>query len=110
MKLEKVVIAGITYDVNYFEDIESVSTDKSRPYRYGELNYWERKIRLLDNKVKKEDDNFVFRNFMHEALHVLADALNISCLEGEENHSDLDTLATGLADMLVRNNMLRKDF
>jgi len=43
-------------------------------------------------------------------MHGVATCANIECLSGDENEETLDTLATVLADTLVRNGMIKEEW
>jgi hypothetical protein len=107
MKLpEKVNICGISYKIAYVDRPSEVDIHK-RESLWGQIDYWTRTIRIYDNDQPVED---VFGTILHEVLHGLTSALNLK--EFEKNHDDLDVLALGLADVLIRNGWLtveRKD-
>jgi hypothetical protein len=104
----KVNIMGTTYTIRYCKKPSDVDIHKYNSY-WGQIDFWTRTIRIYDNGRQDAD---LWKTIIHEVLHGIAQAYNISQLCGERNHSALDTLASAIADTFMRNNWLavkRKD-
>ena len=106
----KVNILGIDYTINYSDnniDINSMSYDA----HLGLINYMTRNINVY---TKHQPEGAVWQVLWHEILHALVDSLGIEALQSQEdekenkkNHAQLDLLATGISDVLLRNGWLK---
>jgi hypothetical protein len=99
---KKVNICGIKHEITYVDKPSEVDLYK-RESLWGQIDHWTRTIRVYDNGQPVED---VFETILHEILHGLTSALNLKEFSKEENHDELDVLALGLADTLIRNGWL----
>ena len=102
MKPETVNILGITYKIEYVKNPAEVDLFK-RESLWGQIDYWTRTIRIYDNETTLED---VFQVLLHEILHGIGTALNLSILTDKDNHDELDVLALALADVMTRNGWI----
>ena len=100
---ESVNILGIVYTSEYVAKPYEVDIFK-RDSLSGQLDYWTRTIRIFDDGKRQHADTW--QTIMHEVLHGLANALDLDSLDqnDEEKHKELDRLALGLVDVLMRNN------
>lgn len=106
MKPQEVNILGITYKIIYVENASEVDVHK-RESLLGQIDYWTRSIRILDDGRSEED---IFQVLMHEILHGVVDTLHLESLDirkSDRAHDDLDLIALGLADVLRRNGWIR---
>lgn len=99
---ERVNILGITYQVQYVESPSEVDIFK-RESLWGQCDYWTRTIRVYRNSRPVED---IWQTLWHEILHAVALELKLKALRDEANHDELDVLALGIADVLIRNGWL----
>lgn len=95
-------ILGVPYEIIYVDNPAEVDW-KRRSSLWGQVDYWERKIRVYDKDRPLED---LWKTILHEVLHALADELKLR-LGKDENHDELDILSGALADTLIRNGLLR---
>lgn len=102
MKPTKLNILGKNYTIKYAKNPASVDLHQ-RESLWGQVDYWTRTIRIYDNKRTVDD---LWHTILHEVLHCLAVDLKIS-LGQEDKHEELDLLAMGLSDFLIRNNLLK---
>lgn len=102
MKPEKVNILGITYKIEYVNSPSEVDIFK-RESLWGQIDYWTRTIRIYDSGRTLED---IFQTIMHEVLHGIGEALNLSILTEEDNHDQLDVLALAMTDVMTRNGWI----
>ena len=103
MRPKSVKILGVNYDIEY-TDISSLNdgkeiNDDSADVVVGDINFWRRKIRALDDP----DKNYLLATLIHEILHAMGDVFNIDMLNDDDNHDDLDTLAFALGDFILNN-------
>lgn len=98
---KKVIATSTEYEVLYFNDAYQVDPNK-REERYGTVHFDNAQIRLY--KKHKQ----LFKTFMHEVLHVINHEYGIGWFNDERFDQDLDRIAVGLTDVLVRANMLRR--
>ena len=101
-----VVISGRKYRILYEKKPSDVDVFR-REALWGQIDYWTRTIRVLDDG---RDDTDVFQTILHEIIHGLVDGLKLRSLEhtreDEDKHKDLDVLSLALADVLVRNGWI----
>lgn len=102
MRPSRIVILGKEYKVSYVDSPSEVDLFK-RQSLWGQIDYWTRTIRVYAADRIESD---IFETLLHEIVHGVAQELNIACLKDEKNHDQLDVLAVGLADVLVRNGMV----
>ena len=103
MKPESVNILGVKYTIEYVDRPSEVDYHK-RESLWGQVDYWTRTIRIYDNGRPLED---IWQTIWHEVLHSLAEALYIESLQGQENESKVDILATAISDTLFRNGWVK---
>lgn len=111
MKLNRINILGMEYSIEYCDNPANVDMNK-RSSLWGQVDYWEHKIRIYDNNTSDEQ---VIQTLLHEILHVIVIDLKIKSLGGGYNnnqstqqHEDLDMLAIALTDTFCRNNLLKQ--
>lgn len=107
MELKKITIVGIPYNVLYFDNPADVDPRKRESY-WGLIDFWAHDIR-----VYKPDGQCIeqtTQTILHEILHGVAENMNIKCLKSDDNHDDLDMIATGLNQVLRENQDLLKMF
>lgn len=99
MKPKSVNIMGQTYSIDYCAKPSDVDIHGQESLM-GQLDWWSRSIRLLDQPSK----DALWQALFHEILHGLD-------LDGKLKlkHETLDLLATLLYDTLNRNGWLRLD-
>jgi len=107
MKPKKVNILGKEYKIIYVNNPAEVDNQK-RTSLWGQIDYWERIMRVYDNGSGNRGIGDIWDSIVHEILHGLAQELNIKCLQGESNEDTLGILAMGLTDVLLRNGWLKK--
>ena len=95
MKPDKIWICGIPYRVVWCENAYDVDLDR-RKMLCGQHDPWDNTIRLHDNNRPWESK---FQTLWHEILHAIEQAYHISNLDDDA----IDLLATGIADVIVRN-------
>jgi len=107
MKPEKVNICGIEYKIEYCENAADVDTLKRRTL-WGQMDHWRSVMTVYDNG---QSDGEVFSTIIHEVLHGIEEAVNLTCFKDDKGKElkELDTLATALADVLVRNGWLNME-
>lgn len=103
MKPKKVNILGVEYQIIYVDNPAEVDRNK-RESLWGQVDYWERKIRVYDNGRPKED---VFQTVLHEIIHAIDEALHLDIAESEDGHNNIDLLALALTDVMFRNGWLQ---
>lgn len=90
-------ILGVPYRITYHINALDVDIDGDKAL-FGQICFRSRTIRILDNGRPAED---VFRTLLHEIIHGITDGLGVPLKE-----ADLDRIATGMADVLVRNEWI----
>jgi Zn-dependent peptidase ImmA (M78 family) len=71
---------------------------------YGQIIYDKREIHICKN----QPDDGIIQTLIHEILHAIIYSLNIEEIENNKNYERIvDTLATGLSDVIIRNKMLK---
>lgn len=101
MKPDKVNILGKVYSVSYVDSPSEVDLYK-RESLWGQTDYWTQSIRVYDNGRSEEE---ILHTLLHEILHVICWALKLR-LNDEPNHDELDLVALGLTDVILRNEWL----
>ena len=96
-------IAGIRYKVLYVDNPAEVDVFK-RKSLWGQCDYWTRTIRIYRSKDTPIED--VWDTLIHETLHALSSALNVTCLDSDDNHEEMLVLSRGLTDTLIRNGWM----
>lgn len=106
MKPENINILGVIYKVKYCDSPSDVDIHK-RESLWGQIDYWDRTIRIYDNGRPAGD---ILQVILHEVIHGIDEALHLKL--GKENDMEevVDLLAMALADILVRNEWLKSDF
>lgn len=104
-KPKQINILGKIYKVKYCKNPVDVDSEK-RESLWGQIDFWERIIRIYDNGRQKAD---IFESIMHEVFHGIVSELKIKSLDpkDKEKHDDLDRLAVALTDTLFRNGILK---
>jgi len=100
----KVTIFGKLYSIQYMDNPSNVD-HFGRKSLWGQLDHWAHSIRVYAPPAFSNGE--VWDTIFHEILHALAAELK---LDIEENEDDVALLALGLADVLLRNEWLRKEF
>ena len=70
---------------------------------FAQIDYWSLSIRVWDGGRPLID---IYQNLIHEILHWCGQDAHIKMLKDNDNHDELDLLATVLTDVLVRNGWL----
>lgn len=104
MKPTEVNIMGIKYKISYFKDPQEVDIYNKDCY-WGQICFWEREIRILDNGHRTEED--IFQTLIHEVAHGLTERLKSKCLDDDDNHAEFTAFMTALSDTLVRNDWIK---
>jgi len=104
-KPDKINILGREYTIKYFNKPSEVDRN-GRKSVWGQIDYWERQIRVYDNKTTLQD---IWDTIIHETLHSLIDELHLNktCIESGKEEELVGLLAMGLTDVLFRNNIIR---
>ena len=102
MKPKSVNILGITYSIEYVNNPSDVDINH-RESLWGQIDYWTRRIRILDNGRNIED---IWIALIHEVLHGISESLKLT-LRNTDQHDDLDLLALALMDVFFRNKWIR---
>lgn len=108
-KPEQVNILGTTYKVIYEKEAINVDIHKRYPYA-GQTDYWTQTIRIHDDGTLANDS--IFQTLVHEICHVISEVLHIEPLQqkhGESCNDDMDLVALGIADVLLRNGFVTFD-
>lgn len=104
MKLpKKVNILGKKYAIKYVDNPAEVDIYK-RKSLWGQIDFWTRTIRVYAANRSPVD---LFQTILHEILHGIAEDLHLKALTNDDNHDELDILATALSDVLVRNGWIK---
>jgi hypothetical protein len=101
MRPEKVNILGIEYSITYVDKPSDVDS-YGRESLWGQIDYWDRSIRVYDKGRAEED---IFHTILHEVLHGIAETLNLEINE-PERHDEIELIALALSDVFVRNGWL----
>lgn len=107
----KVNILGAEYKITYVDKPSDVDIHGRYSY-WGQVDHWTRTIRIYKGKERTDED--VWQTIFHEMLHAIVSQLHLNCLDcnGEDysnnNHKELDILATTLVDVLFRNGWMNK--
>jgi len=106
VELPKTVnILGIKYTIEYCDNPADVDINKREAF-WGQIDYWTRTIRIYRKDLAPED---IWQNLFHEIIHGIVAALHLKSLKADDdkNHDELDLLALGLTDVLIRNEWLK---
>ena len=95
----EVIILGKTYTIEYKDKPSDVDL-YGRKSLWGEIDFWTRSIRVYDNGRTDED---IWHTILHEIIHGITSGLNLSELDGDNSHDDINVLALALVDTLDRN-------
>ena len=99
---ETLNVMGITYRMIYYDDIAKGGPDE--PFGYMSTKKGEMHIYTGNGEA------FAWATILHEALHAIGDLARLAILEYDDknrNHAEIDALATILADVLLRNGLLK---
>ena len=107
-KPEKINILGHEYQIIYCDNPADVDLNK-RESKWGEVDYWTRKIRIYDNGRSIDG---IWQTIIHEVLHVIGESLKLECLDkgydtDTRKHEELDMIAMALTDILFRNDFIK---
>jgi len=100
MKPSKLKVLGKEYKVTYVPKIADVNTITPNDTLFGQIEYIPSSIRIFGGLG--EYDNL--QTILHEVIHAIGVALAIGI---DERQTDL--LATGMANVLIDNDMLKKN-
>ena len=104
---DKVNILGKEYTIKYFDKPSEVDRN-GRKSVWGQVDFWERQIRVYDNKTTLQD---LWDTIIHEILHALIEELNLdkNCLNNDRKKEEelVGLLAMGLIDVLFRNDIIK---
>lgn len=103
MKPKKVNVLGVDYQIEYCDNPSEVDNNK-RKSLWGQIDYWERTIRIYDNGRPLED---IFQTLIHEIVHAIDTALYLKLGEENDKEEVVDLLALAFADVLVRNEWIK---
>lgn len=99
--IKKINIFSVEYTIEYCDKPSDVDINK-RTSMWGQIDYWSRTIRIYKG-IQKTD---IMVTIIHEVIHGIMDHLNLDTYITEDNEGFVDTLATGLVDTLMRNNLI----
>ena len=99
---KRLVILGKPYTIEYVDKPSEVDIYK-RESLWGQIDFWTRTIRVYDNG---NTDEVVWHTILHEVFHGIASGLNLTELNKNSNHDELDVLALALVDVMTRNGWL----
>ena len=104
-KPNKINILGREYTIKYFDKPSEVDRN-GRKSVWSQIDYWERQIRVYDNKTTLQD---VWGTIIHETLHSLIEELKLNkhCIENGKEEELVGLLAMGLTDVLFRNDIIK---
>ena len=98
MKLPKSInILSQVYEV---ESVSDVIIDENRNMLYGRCLVEESRILIYNYNYTE-----AFKTLLHEIIHAICRDLNL--YDAEHNEKFIDTLATGLTDTLIRNDLIK---
>lgn len=105
-KPTSVNILGKEYSIKYVDNPAEVDLQK-RSSLWGQIDFWERKIRIYDNGRTYAD---LLHTLLHEILHGIETELNLKHWHSndKDHHDELDVVALALSDTLIRNDWLKK--
>ena len=105
-KENKIIILGKPYKIIYVDKPSDVDVQGVQSL-LGQVDFWTKTIRIFDDNTKSEED--LFEVLIHEIIHALINDLHIYALidkDGSHKEDSVDLLSTGLADTLIRNNLV----
>ena len=106
----KISVMGVNYDIEYVENMLDADIDRRREL-LGQIDYNTRTIRLYTKNEKKPNgDGYTFHLLVHEMIHAISLNAGFNFLMGDEGEPIVDLLAIVLADTLVRNGMVSKEW
>ena len=109
-KPDKISVMGVSYDIEYVSEMLDADIDRRREL-LGQIDYNTRTIRLYSKNEKKPNgDGYTFHLLIHEMIHAIALNAGFNFLMGDEGEPIVDLFATVLADTLVRNDMVTKEW
>lgn len=97
MKPGKLNILGVVYEVRYKEDLLGENE------AWGQHHAQDRLIEIQDTP----DDFQRWHITWHEVIHAISDSLGLA-FNDEKHHKDLDRLALGITDVLIRNKLMKE--
>lgn len=95
-------VLGVDYKIIYV-DIPSDVDHFKREAKWGEIDFWTRSIRIYKGERPLED---IWGTIWHEILHAISETLHLKNVDDENDTVDL--LSTAIADLLFRNDWLKK--
>lgn len=104
MRPTSIVILGHKYEISYLENVADVDIYR-REALFGQMDPWTRTIRIY---VKDRKETDIIQTLIHEILHGIEDVLKLKCFKDDRGNEseELDLLASGLMDTLLRNHLL----
>jgi len=106
IKPSEVNILGKVYKIIYCDKPSDVDVHR-RESLWGQIDYWTLSIRIYDDGLNSEA---IFHAILHEVLHGIVVELHLSTISKATDHEDVvDLLSMAFADVLERNNWLRKE-
>lgn len=106
LRMHTITILGIDYRVLEVDRVAAVDVNESAALS-GQIDFRARTIRVHVGDRQAAD---VLRTLIHEVMHGIAEALQLETFgHGEltdQAHKDLDLMALGLTDVLLRNGGL----
>jgi len=111
MDKQSINIMGVIYTIDYVNRYGDVDIEGRRTDLLAQIEHMKRSIRIYDDgKPKDKQEDFPFFLLIHEMVHGIASCANIDCLNNDDSEPILDTLATVLADTLLRNGMIKEEW
>lgn len=105
MKPDTINILGKDYKIAYCDNPADVDIHK-RSSLWGQFDPWTRTIRVYDNGRTPGD---ILHTILHEVLHAITYELNMKWItDSSEEENTVDLLSLALADILTRNDWLKK--
>ena len=104
VELPKTVnILGIKYTIEYCDNPVEVDINKRESF-WGQIDFWTRTIRIYRQDRPVED---IWQTLFHEIIHGLVERLHMKALQDNKDDDEVDLLAMGLTDVLIRNEWLK---
>ena len=105
LKLKSINIFSKNYTVTYHKEKYEVSDDRQTRL-LGCVKLDEKEIRIYQNEKSKREA--VISILLHEIIHAVISELNLDeFIKDDYNELVVDNIATGLGDVLIRNNIIK---